>query len=80
MKNIGEIIEAYRLDWHVVDGLYIQEVQSLTESDILDILENAQGRDIIIKENWEDDNRFDGQSWKYDGQKDPNFDMSVYMK
>lgn len=79
MKNLDQIIEAYRKDWHNVEGLYIQEVQSLWEAKILEILEGAMDRDIIIAENWEDDSRMDGQSWKYDWKKDPNFDLWKYF-
>lgn len=76
MKNLQQIITSYEKDWHIVDGLYIQEVQSLTEEEILGILEKAKGRDILIDENWDN---LDGQWYKYDWSEDPNFDLEKYL-
>lgn len=76
MKNLQEIITSYERDWHIVDGLYIQEVQSLTEEEILGILEKAQGRDIIISEN---EDLLDGQWYKYDWEIQKDFDFEKYL-
>lgn len=79
MKNIDQIIASYERDWHNVEGLYIREVQNLSHEEILGILENAKGRNIIIDENWSDDDTRDGLWYKYDGQEDPNFDFLKYL-
>jgi len=79
MKNVDEIIEAYRLDWHKVDWLYLKDVQKLPESEILAILENSEWKDIIIDDQWDDDDIRDGQSWKYDWKADPKFDFWNYI-
>lgn len=76
MKNIDQIIEDYSKDWHIVDGLYIKEVQSITDEEKLAILENAKGRDIIIDEN---ESLLDGEWYKYDWSEDPNFDLAKYL-
>lgn len=76
MKNIDQIIEAYSKDWHIVDGLYIKEVQSLTDEEKLAILENAKGRNIIVDEN---ESLLDGEWYKYDWSEDPNFDLAKYL-
>lgn len=77
MKTLSEIIEAYRADNHLVDGLLIAEVQNLPEDEILDIIEKAQGRDIIVKADEED--VIDGQWYEYDGEIESDFDMSKYL-
>lgn len=76
MKNIDQIIEAYSKDWHIVDGLYIKEVQSLTDEEKLAILGNAKGRNIIVDEN---ESLLDGEWYKYDWSEDPNFDLAKYL-
>lgn len=76
MLSTGTIIEAYRKDKHIVDGLYIREVQELTEEQIVAILEGAQGRDIIIDQL---EDAMDGQAWKYDGEIAKDFDFSKYL-
>lgn len=77
MKTLSQIIEAYRADNHLVDGLLIAEVQHLPEEDILDIIEKAEGRDIIVKADEED--VIDGQWYEYDGDIEKDFDMSKYF-
>jgi len=77
MKTLPQIIEAYRADNHLVDGLLIAEVQNLPEEEILDIIEKAEGRDIIIKADEED--VIDGQWYEYDGDIESDFDMSKYF-
>lgn len=79
MLELDKIIASYERDWHNVEGLYIQEVQSLTQGEILEILQNARGRDIIIAETWQDDDMRDGQWYKYDWSEDPNFDIEKYL-
>lgn len=77
MKTLSQIIEAYRADNHLVDGLLIVEVQNLPEEEILDIIEKAQGRDIIIKADEED--VIDGQWYDYDWDVESDFDMAKYL-
>lgn len=76
MKNLQDLIASYERDWHIVDGLYIKEVQNLTEDEILAILENAKGRNIIVDEN---ESILDGQWYKYEWLEDPNFDLEKYL-
>lgn len=77
MKTLSQIIEAYRADNHLVDGLLIVEVQNLPEEEILDIIEKAQGRDIIIVADEED--VIDGQWYEYDWDVESDFDMAKYL-
>lgn len=77
MKTLSQIIEAYRADNHLVDGLLIVEVQNLPDEEILDIIEKAQGRDIIIKADEED--VIDGQWYDYDWDVESDFDMAKYL-
>lgn len=77
MKTLSQIIEAYKADNHLVDGLLIAEVQNLPEEEILDIIEKAQGRDIIIKADEED--VIDGQWYDFDGDIESDFDMYKYF-
>lgn len=76
MKNLQDLIASYERDWHIVDGLYIKEVQNLTDEEILAILENAKGRNIIVDEN---ESLLDGQWYKYEWSEDPNFDLEKYL-
>lgn len=76
MKTVQDIIDAYRKDWHIVDGLLIKEIQRQWDEAMLEILIWAKGRDIIVDEDAE---RIDGQWYKYDGQEDPNFDIEKYI-
>lgn len=77
MKTLSQIIEAYRADNHLVDGLLIAEVQNLPEEEILDIIEKAEGRDIIVKA--DDEDVIDGQWYDFDGDIESDFDMSKYF-
>lgn len=80
MLELDKIIASYKRDWHNVEGLYIQEVQSLSQGEILEILQNARGRDIIIAETGQDDDMRDGQWYKYDWSEDLNFDFWKYFE
>lgn len=77
MKQIADIIEAYRKDGHIVDGLLIKEVQSQSEDEILSILMDANGRDIIATD---DEDNLDGQTYEYIGTEDPEFDWDKYFQ
>lgn len=76
MKTVDQIIEAYQQDGHIVDGLFIQEVQVLGDDEILGIILEASGRSIEILEFG---TNLDGQWYKFNGQKDPSFDITKYM-
>lgn len=79
MKNVDEIIQSYKADWHIVEGLYLLDMQKQPESEILAILENSEWKDIIIEDKWDDDDVRDGQDWKYSWSADPDFDIWKYL-
>lgn len=76
MTTINDIIKAYEKDWHKVDGLYTQDVQMLEQDEILEIIEEAQGRDILIDET---NDQIDGQWYKFDGKINDAFDITDYL-
>lgn len=77
IKTVTEIIEAYKQAWHKVDGLFIESVQALWEDQILEILLDANGRDIIIKD---EEDTLDGQAYEYSGTEDPDFEWEQYFE
>lgn len=78
MKTVAEIIEAYKQAGHKVDGLFLKEVINQWEEAMLDILMDANGRDIIVKE--PDSDILDGQAYEYSGKEDPDFDWQPYFE
>lgn len=77
-KTIWEIIDAYADDWHNIEWLNIIDTARLPDEDILKILQEAKGRDIVVKdlEEWV----FDGEEWEYSWEIDENFDFDKYLK
>lgn len=76
MKTVQDIIDAYRKDGHIVEGLLIKEIQKQSDDEILSILIDANGRDIIATD---DEDTLDGQTYEYSGTEDPNFDYDKYF-
>jgi ribulose kinase len=77
MKTVTQIIEAYKRKGHKVDGLFLNSVQTLGEEKMLQILLDANGRDIVVKEPGSD--IIDGQTYEYIGKEDPKFDWESYF-
>jgi hypothetical protein len=77
MKTLTQIINSYKNDWHKVDWLFLWDVQSLSFEEIIEIIKNAKGRDIVVEK--QDNDMFDWQWFKYKVKIDPNFDINKYL-
>lgn len=77
MINLTQIIIAYKNDWHKVDWLFIEEVQGLEFEEIIEIIRNAKGRDIIVSKS--EEGVLDWLWYEYKGKVDPNFNFEKYL-
>ncbi|MDD2565210.1 MAG: hypothetical protein PHZ26_01390 [Candidatus Gracilibacteria bacterium] len=74
---LQSIINAYKNDGHKVDGLFLEEVQGLELEEIIEIIRNAKGRDIIVSKPKE--GVLDGLWYEYKGKVNPNFNFEKYL-
>lgn len=77
MINLTQIINAYKNDWHKVDWLFLEEVQGLEFEEIIEIIRNAKGRDIIISKS--EEGVLDWLWYEYKGKVNPNFNFEKYL-